>query len=125
MFYLLLGLNGWTDWREGYVYDYLSFLLFVYSLLSTWMNWTLYSLGMVLFLVCLRLLDREERLLGRGDDLILLSISLYVGKALPLVMVVTSAVALFVLAIRRERQIPLIPFLWLGTVLVKAWIYFQ
>ena len=125
MFYLLLGLNSWTDWREGYVYDWLSLLLFFYSLLSTWMNWTLYSLGMVLFLGCLRLFDREERLLGKGDDLILLSISLYVGKALPLVMVVTSAVALLVLAIRRERQIPLVPYLWLGTVLVKRWINFQ
>lgn len=125
MFYLLLGLNGWTDWREGYVYDSLSLLLFFYSLINSWMNWTLYSFGMLLFLVALRLYDREERLLGKGDDLILLSVSLYMGKALPLVLVATSVVALFVLAIRRERQIPLVPYLWLGTMLVKAWIYFQ
>lgn len=125
MFYLLLGLNGWTDWREGYVYDCLSLLLFFYSLVSTWKDWTIYSLGMLLFLALLRLYDREERLLGRGDDLILLSISLYVGRALPLVMVVTATVSLLVLAFKRERQIPLVPYLWLGTVLVKAFIYFQ
>lgn len=123
MFYLLLGLNGWTDWQEGFVYDLWSLLLFLVSLLNTWGDWSLHSLGLLLFLVILRIYDQKEELLGRGDYLILLSVSMYMGDALPIVLLVTSFAAQVSAKLTGKRQIPLVPYLWLGCVLVGGWNY--
>lgn len=122
MFYLLLGINAWTDWREGYVYDCLSLILFGYCLWNRWMTWTVYAAGMLIFLAGLRLWDRQEKLLGRGDYLILLSVSLQTGEALPLVLTATSAAALITAGLTGKKQVPLIPCLWLGTLLAWRWL---
>lgn len=120
MFLLLLGINAVTDWREGCVYDGFSLLLFGYAVIHS----AAHGMGqwfavVLLLLLVLRAADRKEQILGRGDYLILLSVSLYFND-FPAVLIVTSAAALAVSLLQKRHQLPLVPYLFLGSVLVDA-----
>ena len=121
MFWLFLGINAWTDFKEGYIYDVLSVSLFLCAVFEAGFDWQrAYFWGCVLFLGALRLWDRKETYLGRGDYLVLLSVSFYADWQLPLILIATSTLALIVMAIHRKATIPFVPFLFLGTVLTRA-----
>ncbi|MFB0959299.1 MAG: hypothetical protein QMB61_09820 [Clostridiaceae bacterium] len=117
MFYLLLGISAWTDLKQGVVYDWCSLLLFGWTLitgishlLSPWFWGTA---------VCLLLLiwhDQAERCMGRGDYLILLSVSLHCREALPLVLLSGSLLALLAALQFKVREVPFVPFLFLGSL---------
>lgn len=118
MFYLILAINALTDLKEGAVYDVLSLLLFVSAAAETGFDFGApYFWGCLTVLGVVFILDRAEEWLGRGDYLILLAVSLYTGARLPLVMLLTSGTGLAFLAVKKERSIPLVPFLFMGTVL--------
>ncbi len=118
MFYLILAINALTDLKEGAVYDVLSLLLFVSAAAETGFDFRdPFFWGCLTVLGGVFILDRAEEWLGRGDYLILLAVSLYTGARLPLVMLLTSGTGLAFLAVKKERSIPLVPFLFIGTVL--------
>lgn len=124
MFFLLLGINAYTDLREGCVYDALSLALFAAAfiqskdyLLSPW------ALGSLFMLFLVWKCDPKERYLGRGDYLILLSASLYFQSSLPQVLLWTSGTALVTMAFLNKRQMPLIPFLFLGSLIPELTIF--
>lgn len=121
MFCLFLGINAWTDFKEGCIYDVLSIILFLSAIFETGLNWNnLYFLGSCLFLGVLGILDKNEKYLGRGDYLVLLSVSLYADWKLPMILIVTSVLALIFMVIQRKGTIPLIPFLFLGTIITEV-----
>ena len=120
MFCLFLGINAWTDFKEGCIYDVLSVILFICAIFESGLNWNkTYFLGSCLFLGVLWILDKREKFLGRGDYLVLLSVSLYADWQLPMILIVTSGLALIFMAIRQKRTIPFVPFLFLGTIFTK------
>lgn len=120
MFYLILAMNGFTDLREGSVYDVFSSLLFITALLETGFHLkNPYFLGCLAVLTVILILDRSEQWLGRGDYPILLAVSLHVGPQLPLVLIVTSGTGLVYMMMKKERSIPLVPFLFIGTLLAE------
>lgn len=121
MFWVFFGINAWTDFKEGCIYDALSILLFLGAILESGFEWNnVYFWGCGLFLGALWLWDTKETYLGRGDYLVLLSVSLYADWQLPLILISTSALALGFMAIYRKATIPLVPFLFLGTILTKT-----
>lgn len=120
MFHLFLAINAWTDFREGLVYDVFSSILLLAAAVETGFRFNdPYFGGCLLVLGLILVLDRDEKWLGRGDYLILLSVSLKAGSSLPLVLLLTSCTALIGLGIRKQRTIPLVPFLFLGFVLTE------
>lgn len=120
MFHLLLGINALTDLREGCVYNGLSLLLFSCSLwhglVKGFGPWAPF---MAAGLLLLRLMDPGERKMGRGDYLILFALSLYT-RDLPAVLVFTSAYGLLAALILNRKQLPLIPFLFLGHLTLEV-----
>lgn len=120
MFYLILGINAWTDIKEGCVYDVLSVILFLCALLETGFDWSEpYLWGSALLLGMLWLWDRDEVYFGRGDYLVLVSVSLHAGAHLPWILIATSSLALVFMGLRHRATIPLVPFLFLGTMVTE------
>lgn len=120
MFYLLLAMNAWTDFREGCIYDALSIALFLAAVLESGFAFNHgYFWECLVLLVLLFVWDREERYLGRGDYLILLAVSLYTGTAWIWVLLFSSLMGLLYLAWKRQPALPLVPFLLLGSILTR------
>ncbi len=116
MVIILLGINAWTDLKEGCVYDLWSILLLMAAAVAAGFKANPYFIGSIAVLAALRMCDADEHWLGRGDYLILLSLSLYSGERYPLLLLCTSLTALVYLGIRKARRAPLVPFLFLGTL---------
>lgn len=122
MYYLLLGINAWTDYREGVVYDVFSAALFLYAVivqgnaLPDFPFWVCFGL-----LASIYLLDRKEEWMGRGDYLVLLSISLHEGMDWPMVLLVSCLLTLICQLYFEKPKIPFVPFLFCGSLVGLLW----
>lgn len=121
MYMVMLALNAYTDLRQGVVYDVLSLGLFLAAFIETGFVWPhpLFFL-LLLCLSLFRLWDKQEHYLGRGDDLILLASALKEGARWSYVLLATSLSLLMVMMFRKSRQEPLVPYLFLGTLLIHG-----
>lgn len=116
MFVLILFLNAVTDQITGYVYDIGAVALMITALLTNRGMGLEFPLVMVMLLILL-ILDKDEKYLGHGDYPILLSISLYLGDRFPHMLIIASISSLIMIYSCRRKSIPLVPNLFIGTLI--------
>lgn len=118
MFLLLLFINAVTDASTGYVYDLFAAALALSGIMSGEPGDSLGILT-ILGLSILLLADRDERYLGQGDYLIIIALSMYLHEDFPLMLIIASGLCLLAMTARGKRSQPLVPYLFMGTVITE------
>lgn len=118
MFLLLLFINAVTDAATGYVYDCFAAALALSGIMSGEPGDSLGILT-ILGLSILLLADRDERYLGQGDYLIIIALSMYLNEGFPLMLIIASGLCLLAMTARGKRSQPLVPYLFMGTVITE------
>ncbi|GEM_PF-6841976 len=119
MFFIILFLNALTDHTTGYVYDILAVILLISGIISADVNNCMfYIVSGALF--ALLAYDKEEKYLGQGDYLILLSLSLNLNEHFPHMLMISSTICLVTMLIFKKKSLPLVPYLFLGTIVTET-----
>lgn len=78
---------------------------------------------MGIFLIFFYIYDSEEEYMGRGDYPIFLSLSMVHGSLVRYDLIFTSFTALLFSWILRRKKIPLVPFLFMGSLITDIFIF--
>lgn len=117
LFLLLYLFNSFTDLKSGYVYSTLTLSMLVLSFISSHSNITCFeTLSGIFIFICLFLLDRNEKYIGRGDIPIIISSFIVLGEKSYFFITTSCILTILYSLVFSKKEVRFVPFLFTGFI---------